>query len=375
MSSLSGSDVFEDADELKAHPLNVESTATSAVERKLNKIHKTPNHSVLQHSATVLSPDAALPLAQHTLSAEMSLPPGTLQPITAATVVIYTPKNEKELSEDVTEEFIKKFNDRRGNANNVAKAWRMLKKTRVLAGLDSSQPPTHIDIPSARRNFFLLARLNHHDLNMAALGNLIELLQKDEIKPDTAFDLVGLAIHLMKQMDRELMQTQLVDEQVKICQAYGIVAELIQRHYAKKHLGGITSELKTQLIQTARTLEDLNTHGDPRLHFAVEFALEGVKRLRDDRKELFELGERLFHLVVSAASAYQADMVNFSCELEKVYQGLDIRITNAWYDATMLVNELAKQANNDIAQLTIMQGMVKEKGKDIDWKFIYISIE
>ena len=375
MSGLSRSEVFEDADELKSRPLNVENSASEANQNQ-GKPQKSSHTSTLPHTATVLPSDAALSVARQRLSAEISLPGGQLPSFSATTVVIYNSPQakDKEDAEDVTEEFIKEFNNHRGNADNLAKAYRMLINTRSLAGLDPLSS-SHIDIPSARRNFFLLAGLDHHKLKMSALDNLIEILQKDEIKHDTAFDLVVLAINLMKQMDRELLQTQLVDEQIKICQAYGIVAELVQRHYAKEHLGGITFELKSQLIKTARTLEDLNTHGDARLHFAVEFALEGVKRLRDDRKELFELGERLFHLVVAAASAYAYDMQNFSAELEKVYSGLDVRITNAWYDATLLNNELAKKSDKDMAQLAIMQGMVKEKGNDLDWKFLYNAIE
>ena len=351
---------------------------SSKAERRLScQIASLPppgdDESTIAFKAVALLPGTPGVKEQRRLSA----PPGTYPPINTTVVLYATPPTAKEKHdecEDVTEDFIKEFNERRGNADNVAKAWKMLKKTRILAGLEKQKEPAHADIPSARRNFFLLAKLAHKELKLAALDNLITLLQNDEITSDTAFDLIPLAKNLMEQMDRELAQTQLIEEQVKICEAYGIVTELIQRHYAKKHLGGITAELKTQLIQTARTLEDLNTHNDPCLHFTVEYAKEGIKRLKDDRKELFELGERLFHLLVSAASVYAEDMMNFSQEIEKVYQGLDIRVKEAWYDAALLFSELAKKAQNNIADLIILQAMLKLKGKDLDWKFIYKAI-
>ena len=106
----------------------------------------------------------------------------------------------------------------------------------------------------------------------------------------------------MLQLDRELIQTQLIEEQIKICKAYGMVAELIQWHYGKNN--GITDELKRQLIHTLNTLEDLNTQDNIELHFAVEYALEGFKRLKDDKKELFELGERVAHFLVGVISIY-----------------------------------------------------------------------
>lgn len=299
-------------------------------------------------------------------------------------VIVYDLKDiitqKQPSNEDVTEEFIKDFNDRRGNLENIAAARRMLLKNRTLAGLGEIARKEYIDIPSARRNLLLLASLNHQEIKIQAMKTLSEVLEADEIKRDTAFDLIVLAIDLMKQMDRELMQTQLVQEQILICQTYGIVAELIQRHYAKKHLGGITAELKTQLINTAKTLEDLNTHGDPDLHIAVEFALEGVKRLRDDRKELFELFERLYHLLLAVGSynavvTYNSDgFATFAEHLEKAFDGLDIRIKHSWYDLCRVFNQVAKMAFHDIDKLLLLQSLLKDNAATSDWKYLYNGI-
>ena len=66
----------------------------------------------------------------------------------------------------------------------------------------------------------------------------------------------------MKRMNRELMQTEIIDVQIKITQVYTLVAELLQRHYAKKHINAITKELKIELIETTKALQALNTHED-----------------------------------------------------------------------------------------------------------------
>lgn len=375
MSSLSGSDLFEDTQEHKTHLIT---DSGSDLSLKPSAHQKISHSSRVPYAATILPSEAGIQEAQRRLSMEVatnSLNKSSL-PMNATVVICTQPPahKEKEEPEDVTEDFIKEFNRHRGNAENLAKARRMLKNTRLLGGMIPSASKIDIDVPSARRNFFLLTGIDNLEVKMSALENLIQLLLKDEIKQETAFDLVSLAINLMNQMDRELMQTQVVDEQSKICQAYGIVTELIQRHYAKKHLGGITFELKNQLIHTAKTLEELNTHGDLNLHFHVKFALEGIKRLRDDRKELFELFERLFHLLISAGALYAEDMSTFSAELDAVFKGLDIRLTHSWYDGAILFNEFSKLGTSDNVQLLIMQGMVREKVDDLDWKFLYNAI-
>lgn len=293
------------------------------------------------------------------------------EPIKA--IIVYPKGHSNKPCKDVTKDFIKDFNKHRGNQDNVELARKMLAKTRQLAGLDPGS--SYIDIPSARHNLFLLAGLNNQELKMAALSSLNQVLEADQVQRDSAFEIVVLAIDLMKEMDRELMQTQLIDEQICICTAYGLIAELIQRHYAKKHLGGITSELKDQLIQTAKTLEDLNTHYDAHLHYSVEYALEGIKRLRDDRKELFEMFERMFHLVTAAVAFHENIPDAFKDNIVEAFKGLDIRMTHAWFDVTLLLNAIAKRAHHDNNKLMLLQYMIKEHAKPLDWKFSYNAIE
>jgi tetratricopeptide (TPR) repeat protein len=249
----------------------------------------------------------------------------------------------------------------------------MLYKTRCLAGLEPNSKLT--DIPSARRNFFLLAQMDHQEIKMAALDNLILVLQNDPVTKETAFDLLDLAMDFMKQMDRELIQTQLIDEQIKICQAYGMVAELIQWHYGKKHIGGITAELKNQLIHSLNTLEDLNTHDDISLHFASSYALEGFKRLKDDRKELFELGEKVFHLIVGIAGVCISSNPSYVDEIALAFHDLDFQIAHSWYDAVLLFNDLAKGAYTDPNYLTALKLMIHQNSKEIKWKFLYNALE
>lgn len=292
----------------------------------------------------------------------------------SAVVICNHPSAEKEPEEDVSEEFVKNYNEHIGNKENQDKARRLIKKMKVLGGLDPDNVPTQLDIPAARMGFAILAGLKNYQHKMTALENLRKLLAKDEFKKETAIDLVSLAMKVMSKMDRELIQTEIIDVQIEIAKAYGAIAELLQHHYAEKHINAITKELKSQLGTTARTLEDLNRQEDVKLAFAVGFALEGIKRLRDDRKELFEILLRIYHTVMAAASVYQTDMQQAATEIDLAFKGIDINIKSSWYDGAALLHVLARDAKTNYNVLFALQKLIAEKHKDLNWRFLYEAI-
>ncbi len=321
--------------------------------------------AVENHQTMQLSKAASIRAAQKVLAEEAMNMPTTV--IFCAT----SPTSSVRKEDDITPRFVKRFNTHRGNQEYLSKAYRMLNKTRALAGLEPNSKV--IDIPSARTNFLLLTQLNNQDIKLAALDSLIAVLQKDQVTKETAFDLIDLAIQLMTQMDRELIQTQLIDEQIKICKAYGMVAELIQWHYGKQHFNGITDDLKRQLINTLKTLEALNTQDNIELHFTVEYALEGFKRLKDDKKELFELGQRMFNFLVGLISIYN-DALNVH-ELTKAFEDIDIHITHSWYNLSLLFNDIAKAAYTEFNKLMALQLMLQYHNKEVNWKFVYNAMQ
>lgn len=281
---------------------------------------------------------------------------------------------DKDIEEDVSEEFVKNYNDHIGNKDNQDKARRLIQKMKVLGGLDPNHTTAQLDIPAARMGFAILAGLKNYQHKMTALKNLRKLLAKDEIKKETAIDLVSLAMKVMNKMDRELIQTEIMDVQIEIAKAYGAIAELLQHHYAEKHINAITKELKAQLANTARTLEDLNRQEDTQLAYAVSFALEGIKRLRDDRKELFELLLRIYHTVMAAASVYQTDMQAAISEIDLAFKGINPNIKSSWYDGVLLLHVLAKDAKSNYNVLMALQTLIAQKHKDLNWRFLYESI-
>lgn len=293
-------------------------------------------------------------------------------------ILICNPQNNEKKEkgeEDVSEDFVTGFNSHFGNDENQEKAERLIKKMRRLGGLIPSSNKQNIDIPAARLGLSILAGLNNPKYKMQALESLLLLLKNDNLEKETSIHLVTLAIRLMTKMNRELIQTEVLDVQIKITQAYSLVAELLQRHYSKKHINAITKELKLELLATIKALEALNTQEDSKLDFYTNLALEGVRRLVDDRKELFDLIERFYHATASIGAYQLWDAATCFQHLAMVFKDLDPHLPNVWYNGVLILNELAKDAKKNINKLIGIQVVLREKGNCFDWKFTYAALE
>jgi len=288
-------------------------------------------------------------------------------------------KKKKNHAGAVCKTFVGKFNKHIGDTVNENNAKMMLQKMRILGGLESS---THkVKIPDARMGFCILAQLNHPEYKMEALNCLEELLDRDEEKEETSIGLVSLAIELMKSMNRELLQTEILNVQIKIAQIYNKVAVLLQRHYVQGHINAITNELKSELKSTAKALRDLNRLENIKLAYEVKSALEGMHRLKDDRKELFDVAERFFNLLmagsyVAAASQGDLNAIHHALKsLVKTFKGLDPHLPNAWYNGIQILKRLSKDAYRDQEALARLQVIIQEKYKDLNWKFSYAAMD
>ena len=228
---------------------------------------------------------------------------------------------------------------------NLKKARHLILKMRQLAGLDPSD--LRIDIPSARLGLCLLAGLNNQEIKLLALENLLDILKKGCYTKEESIQLIGLSIKLLKLMERELIQTVDLEAQNKIAQVYSVLAETLHHHYGKKHINGITKELKNELVGSAKALGNLNRLEDARLKFNVNCALEGVRRLKDDGKELFILLEGIFHLTSGAVSLYFKDAQAFGSieKLIKIFTEIDwhapLLFTKkiSWYSAVLVLKD------------------------------------
>jgi len=286
-------------------------------------------------------------------------------------VVIYCQNNnQKNEEEDVSEEFVNQFNNHIGNAENHNIAQRLMKKMRLLGGLESGSLDQRIDIPQARLGLCILAGLPH-PYKMEALDNLYDLLKRDNLEKDSAIQLVSLAIKLMKNMNRELMQTEVVDFQIKIAEVYNALTHLLQYHYAKQHINAITKELKLQLSETAKALQDLNRQENPKLSFYVNCALEGIRNLKDDSKVLFDIFERIYHITAALTSLQMSQAEYGFGELDKVFKDIDPHLKSEWYSGVLLLNDLTKKvlSTEDLDKQT-----AERLQSNAHWKDLHIKL-
>lgn len=358
MSQFLDSDMTDDRGTGLMQSMVLDDPSTSAtLRRKFHRLHNQNHHDKIQK-----------PLLDRTRS------DSDIMTRTLSTHVL----RHKNTAPPVTVNFVKEFNDKRGESEYKDHAWMMMRKTRILGGLqpcDILREDDHIDIPSARRNFAILAQLDNHKLKTQALDNLNLLLRNDVLDKDSAFDLIPLAMEIMKQMDRELMQTQLVEVQTKISTVYSLTAELIQTYTGKAFLGAITEELKEQLTVATKKLEALNSHNDTSLHFQTSFAYEGIRRLIDDRKPLFELCERLLNVLFAVTDIFLMDGEGFSEETRKAISDVKFHLKHSWYDLAHFCNLSAREAKKNAEKLTLLQGIIDDNWEEQDWKFLYNAID
>ena len=246
---------------------------------------------------------------------------------------------------------------------------------RILAGLHPSSVPDSIDIPSARMGFALLAGLNNHDLKMEALNHLEYLLENDPVTDTSSIQLVALTMKVMKQMDREIMQTEILEVQVKTAKIYGLLTELLQRHISKKHINAITDDLRAQLLTTARALLDLNRLEDPRLDFFVTSALEGIKRILDDHKGLYEIIDRLYNTAMLGVSFYFKDLNHAPTYTDNAFGNIDLKIKFSWYDLALTALALGRKAMTDDRSLAALQHFAFLHASKNNWRFVYLVVD
>lgn len=275
----------------------------------------------------------------------------------------------------VSEKLIAKWNSEIGNAKNYQKAKKLIQKMRKLGGLDPSTSEDPIDIPSARMGLCLLAGLDNQSNKMEALTSLLEVLKKDNYSRSNSNRLVTLATALLNLMAREVIQAVDLDAQNKMAEVYNVLAETLHYHFGKGHINGITKELKDLLIQAPQSLEKLNRLEDAKLKFNVNCAFEGVHRLKDDRQELFELVERIYHLAAAATSLYLQDAQAGFPYLEKAFKDIHTHLPNSWYNGVLVLKGLAKNVKDNPEQLTPLFILIGKKFKKLNWKFTYAAIE
>lgn len=267
-------------------------------------------------------------------------------------------------------EFVNDFNDNLGDEKRLLQAYRLLAETRSLAGLE---PSVRVDIPAARSNLLLLACLRYGRLKMDALNSLIQLIRREEVNVANAEGIWDLATDMTKIMDVNYVQAQAIPVQILICKVYGLVAELIHKHYAAHFLNGVTHAQKNLFLAPISLLQSINTQNSVELHWAAKYAFEGFVRLRDNRKFLLDIGAAVLHFLESAGNLYRADVTGGLDKLIETGKAIEFHLEHDWYWKALVLNILADQA---IQNKEALGGLLVYNRKycESDWEFAYHAL-
>lgn len=266
------------------------------------------------------------------------------------------------------------------HAHLVQQATAYLQQLRTAGGLEGSSPTR--PIPWVLDQLFLLTSIQDTvdlKLKLKALDSLLDLLRKDDFtNAELGQGLVKLALGLMEKLKGDSIQTEIPQVQQKLGKACGLTIENILRHYESRHLNAVLETLQTTLFEICSTLSRLNTQNNPEVDFAVEYTLEGAKRLQTDANQLLQTLQRIGSAFKSLTDFYNKDIAGGLTELFKAVQGLDKKIPFPWYGSVYFFGKWIPFAKKEIRYLERMQEVYRgtfEKIGAPDWKSTYHYID
>lgn len=242
-----------------------------------------------------------------------------------------------------------------------------------------------IDIPSARLDLCQNAADPDDKSKIEALTSLDYILKHDPCTPETASRLVDLAVNYLALINRAEFQKEVMHVQIKMVEVYDALIELLQRQYINEHIGGITHELKIEFTNASRALESLNTHNDQTFKYHIRCALQGSRRLADDRQALFDYLNRGFQVVAGIVSMGVQEVDAGITRIENEMRKIDFRLKHTWYDNTLILKNLGREAFGDprlLLEALRFIGMktpktIKDKGNKEEqrWEFYFTAID
>lgn len=235
------------------------------------------------------------------------------------------------------------------------------------------------NLPSVRSDLCKLSKISttyYPDLKEEVLNLLILLIENDPIEPSTAGGILEIVIDLNSELVLVKAQLLTIPLQRKFARAFSAAVELYLRHYkAKDHVNAVIEDQKKVLLDTQSSFSGLNTKENVGIEFASQMATEASKRLTSDNSLFMEILGRLAHGAKALNSAYQKDIVNFFTELVQVFQGLENKIQEEWFEALFILRDLVKNSPDPLKKILIIHTILTTKGINYDWKYIYGCLE
>ena|GEM_PF-7034482 len=240
-----------------------------------------------------------------------------------------------------------------------------------------------LDLPLPLLRLQLLSKVTDDRATSATkiefLKTLYEIIESDPRTVDSSEKLLIFTSQLAELMIPARLQMETIPVQIHIAKLFSAVASLLTDQQYRKHIGGVTGELKDSIKKTIEGGKVLNLIESTELSYYLEIALEAIIRLKDDKPELANSirkgAHSSFHLTMAGAS-YYFNGINTTDELKKIWKdikSIQFNPKSAWYDYSMLLELISTVAKNDIRYLLLLQEYVEEKCSKLDWRLLYTA--
>jgi len=240
---------------------------------------------------------------------------------------------------------------------------------------DANDPKNLQSVRSELCELTKISHVHYRELKNKVFDLFIQVMNSDPIEPFTKEGILEIVCKLNADLAVENATMMSIDIQKKLARAFSAAVELYLRHYQKKHLNAIAEAQKKAFLATQDSLNAINKQQDLGVEFANQMALEASKRLTDDSTRLSQFLDKFQHFVTALSKAFDKNVVDFFSEFKQVFDGLQYKFTEKWYDTLFLLHDLVQHAPNNQKKVMAIQALLKEQKESCEWQLIYGSLE
>ncbi|MDF2576743.1 MAG: hypothetical protein K0S74_227 [Chlamydiales bacterium] len=230
--------------------------------------------------------------------------------------------------------------------------------------------PNKYTIVEARDKLKELYKCNNPEARELVLSAMMETLDKDFLIQkgidEVADDVAELNNWFLNELNPKVSQNLGTSVKMVLVHAYSLLLVNHVNLYHEGKLGKITTDLKTKMQDISdeyATLSGVNK-GENELWSA--FAIEAIKRVKDNTNELAEVARRLSCIFTAIGHLYNKELGLAAQSLITACDGLEKKIKASWFDQIAIMNNLVivvEAAGNDPAKRKVQEEAFNELSK------------
>lgn len=263
------------------------------------------------------------------------------------------------------------------NTDKILTAFERILDLYLLGGLSRvDELDGYIDIVKARNSLCILLRANDRVVRSVSLEILSQLLEfhSYNMEETLAFNL-SEDLKTLSAIIKEQFHDQTRSLQIKFANAFGHMAELLQRHQEMGHIHAMRDVDKLDLLAATKVMDGINTKHDLKLDYYISFARNATAQITTDVNVVMSAADRLAHLAKALAGAYTENAAYTFMELEAVFSNISARYTENWYKQAYKIKTLIIDAckNEEEFEKKFEEFLtrINKKIQVLDWKFAF----